>query len=220
MPKTGRRMRSAEFGPAMLRVAGWPIESIDGVCSKHLANDVDHWLAQKKQIAQQAAQISDSLYSLVPNIPRKDTRAKVLALRRFLHSSTKACPRQPLHSLLSSKFVPSELKERIVSHSKVRENHDEEYRQLECLYESSLASERRELYRLAGDPVFQKALYLASSTTLRALQLGTQEKRQSLKLEQTLHSYVMRAVGRATPNALWAGVVLELCWIKARSRLK
>lgn len=210
MRSTSCKMRSSEFGPALLRVAGWPIETIDGLCSKHLADDVEHWLAQKEEIAQEAAQISELLYSLIPNIPCKGTRAKVLALRRLLHRSTKAFPPPLLHSLLSSGLVPSELKDTIVRHAAARENHAEQYRRLECLYESSLTSEKSELYRLAGDPVFQKALYLASPTTFRALQSGTQhKKKRNSKIEQTLHAYVMRSVGRATPNALWAGVALE-----------
>lgn len=210
MRQTTRQMRSSAFGPAMLRIAGWPTETIDGLCSKHLADEVDHWLAQKEQIVQEAAQISNSLHSLIPKIPRKDTRANVLALRRSLRRSTEVLPRRLLHSLLPSELVPLELKETIVSHSAVRENHLEKYRQLKHLYELSLTAERQELYRLVGDPLFQKALYLASPTTFRALQSGARKtKKRSAKLEQTLHSYVIRSVGRATPNALWAGVVLE-----------
>lgn len=209
--KTSRRVQSLDLGPFIIRVASWPVETIDKLCSPRLTEEVDRWLEREKIVCRDSVRLSEFLHTLIPSIQDNVFRATVLSFRRCIYRSADPVPNSLFEPLLSSKVVPLELKELIRSHLEARVALTVQWRELKLAYKSSLAAEQNELRRITSDSAFRKALYLASPMAFQALKTGRHglRERQKRQLDLTLHSYVMRSVGRATPNGLWAGVVIE-----------
>lgn len=88
----------------------------------------------------------------------------------------------------------------------------------EAAYAAAIERQRAALWSAtAGDPAFRRALALSNPALLRALPAapGPRNKRQR-HLETSLYRYLARAVARAEPNGLWAGVAL--CRLGDRER--
>ncbi len=207
---TQRQMGRLDLGPAIIRAAAWPIETIDRLRSPELALAADHWLDQEEIVRRDSARLSECLYQLVPTIADDALRAAVLSLRRFIRRSTNPPP-VPLNELLrSSHEVPPELRHLLRRQSEALSALAEQRTALVRQYEASLADERKEVYRISRDPAFQKALYIASPRAFRALfEAESSERELPRRLDLTLYAYIMRSVGRAAPNGLWAGVAME-----------
>jgi hypothetical protein len=202
-------MRHVDLGPVIARVAGWPIETVAELHSASLTVRVDKWLQAEQSVRARAAALSEILYAVVPTISDAATRADVLLLRRHVHNSTSPLPDR-LVTAVSAAVADRPAAELIGRESRARTALAAGRRELETAYASSLAAERAELCRIAEQPAFRKALFIASPTAFDAVVRGDlNADRLSRKLVDTLHSYVMRSVGRATPNGLWAGVALE-----------
>jgi hypothetical protein len=199
------------LAPIILRVAGWPVETIARLRSPDLAEGVDRWLDRHEALCREAARLSELLHDLIPCIGEGPRRAAALVLRRHLHRSADPVPDALLTPLLTWLSLPAVAGEFLRRHVSARLALALEWRQLEFAYESSLAAELAELRRLAAAPDFLKALCLASPAAFRALTApaGRARSGRQWKRDLTVYAYLMRAVGRATPNGLWAGVALE-----------
>lgn len=82
-------------------------------------------------------------------------------------------------------------------------------------YDRVFQQERQQLWKMtAADERFMKALYLSNSIVAQkareylALWQQHSYNKTIRRLENTLYRYLARAVGRTTPNGLWAGVGL------------
>lgn len=204
-------MQNLNLGPIIVRAASWPIETIEELHSPHLTENVDKWIRHEDIIFQEAESISASLYKLIPTLHDDSFRHKVLSLRRYIYRTTDPFPSSIIEPVIYSKEIPQYLKKEIHSHSNNRITLAVERSKLQLEYKVSLITERNELYRIAHDPLFQKAIYIASPETFKKFIKMEKncEKEQLKKIDFTLYSYVMRSVGRATPNGLWAGVAME-----------
>ncbi|WP_157963710.1 lantibiotic dehydratase [Actinocorallia populi] len=202
-------MSCVDLGPVVARVAGWPIETVAELHSASLTARLDQWLQAEQSIRAQAAAVSEILYAVVPTISDAATRAKALLLRRHVHNSTSPLP-DCLVTAVSAAVADRPAVELIRRESRARTALAARRRELETAYASSLATEQAELCRIAEQPAFRKALFLASPVAFDAVMRAERDaSRLDRKLVATLHSYVMRSVGRATPNGLWAGVAVE-----------
>lgn len=204
-------MQHLNLGPIIIRAASWPIETIDKLQSPYLAEAVDLWIEQEKIIRLNSADLSASLYTLIPTIHDDVSRHNVLSFRRYIHRTTDPIPNSLINPVLSLKMISQRLRELINCHSEARITLAAERRKLEIKYESSLIAEHDELRLIASDPVFQKALYIASPTAFEKF-IKTErscERGGLKKIDFTLYSYIIRSVGRATPNGLWASVAVE-----------
>lgn len=199
------------MGPLLVRVAAWPVETLDGLRSPQLAARVDRWIEREEATRAAGHAFADRLHDLVPQLRDVRGRRAVLALRRCLHNSTAPLPERPLTEALEAAEVPGPVKAALREAEAARQGLRGERLRLTEAYDAARARERAQLFRIVAEPAFLKALYLSSPATFAGwerFRAGSSRAR-SRPLEATLFAYVMRAVGRATPSGLWAGVGLE-----------
>jgi hypothetical protein len=204
------RDQGLNIGPILFRCACFPIEMANPLISSGLAEAANSWLDREAELQSRSNALSEELYRIVPNEPDRKTRAQLIALRRALHGSLQLVPAALLDSALASPTVSGDIKSRLARHAADRLEFAVDRERLDQLYDDALARERAELFSVTADEAFRKALCVASPGTLGALaRLPSATEKQRRRLEETLHSYLMRAVGRATPNGAWSGVAME-----------
>ena len=197
--------------PLIFRIAGWPVETIRGLRSVDLAHRVDLYVEREAAIRRAADELSDRIHPLVPLTSNREARRKLLALRRALHRSTAPVAiTEPLVSELIEE-VPEALRIDLRKDCVRRCELAQERGRLEELYGRRLRAELTQLYLIAGEDRFQKALAIASPAAFDEFSRWRTDRSERLdwRLIRTLLQFVLRAVGRATPNGLWAGVALE-----------
>jgi hypothetical protein len=198
------------LGPAILRVAGWPIETLDGLRSQQLTKQIDDWIEREEHIRRESSRLVDKLHGIIPSLGEREIRRLALELKRLLHSTLEPLP--PTKALLANESVYRVIGPEVLACAAHRNEHAAERAEIEKAYAAELERAGGALDQIVSDERFQRALCLASSSVFRQwrnLGKGTASRRSRERLQSTLHRYLMRAVGRATPNGLWAGVVLE-----------
>lgn len=208
----GSSPQSGTLGPAILRIAGWPIETIQALRSAELAERVDAWIRDDEVIRRDSEDLGQQLERLVPRIEDRRTRRMALDIKRFIHGSTRPLPEPQTTGLLSDPLVQRALGPKLKTAVAQRLSHAAERDAIELAHAAEIERARNELDRIAGDERFLRALCVASPSTYRQWQHARHHavaRRSRQRLQSTLHRYVMRAVGRATPNGLWAGITLE-----------
>jgi lantibiotic biosynthesis dehydratase-like protein len=204
--------QSRNLGPAILRIAGWPIESMEALRSAAFAARVDAWISDDEGIERDGEDLAQGLERLVPEIKDRRTRRMALDIKRFVHGSTRPLPEPQATDLLREPLVERALGEGLKAARARRLSHAAERDAIELAHTAEIERARTELERIAGEERFLRALCLASASTYRQWQHARRhavDRRSRERLQSTLHRYVMRAVGRATPNGLWAGITLE-----------
>ncbi len=200
------------LGPAILRVAGWPIESLDGLRSQQLTKRIDDWIGNEDEIRRESDGLAAELYKIIPRLGDRTVRRLALELKRSLHGSLEPLPERLTEGLLKDEIVHLAIGPPILAAVESRNRHAAERAEIERAHTVELERASAVLDGLVSDERFQRALYLASPSVFRQWQnsrKGSSSRRSRLRLQSTLHRYLMRAIGRATPNGLWAGVVLE-----------
>lgn len=194
------------LGPAILRVAGWPIETLAPLRSAGLAARVDAWIAQDEAIADRNGALAARIHACVPGLADPAVRRAALALKRHLHAGTQPPPDTlvaPLRTILGR--VLDEAAQSWRAHAGERAA-------IEAAYAAECVRADAALVRATEDERFRRALCFASPTAFRQCRRAGEAEmspRSSRRLQATLHRYLMRAVGRATPSGLWAGIALE-----------
>ncbi len=204
------RGNGLDVGPVLFRCACFPVEMADSISSPDLTMEADSWLDREENLRSDAEGLVEELYRAVPIEPDRTIRALLLALRRALHGSLQPVPGEMLDGALASCALSYETKSALEGHAASRLHMARDREQFDRMYAEAAARERAALYLVTADDAFRKALYLASPATISALgRLQSASDKQRRRLEETLHSYLMRAVGRAAPNGAWSGVALE-----------
>jgi hypothetical protein len=200
------------LGPAVLRVAGWPIESLDGLRSRQLTKRIDDWIASEDDIRRSSDLLAVELYKIIPLIDERAARRAALDLKRCLHGSLEPVPDRLTENVLKNHKILQAIRPAIRTVVACRSQHAAERAEIEQAHAIELERASTALEGIVSDARFQRALCLASPSVFRQWQAthrGSISRRSRLRLQGTLHRYLMRAVGRATPNGLWAGVALE-----------
>jgi Lantibiotic dehydratase, N terminus len=204
------RAKRLDLGPLLIRRACFPFEMASSITSTALATAATCLLDQEAELQSAGQRVCEELYRTVPGVADRGGRAQLIGLRRILHKSLEPVPQQLLESALASPVLPSALKHSLAQHANHRLHFASERRHFEQLYKDAIGRERAELFLATADESFRKALYVATPTTLAALdRLACLTPKRHRRLEETLHSYLMRAVGRATPNGAWSGVTMQ-----------
>ena len=204
--------RSRNIGPAILRIAGWPIETINALQSPQLAARADEWIRNDDAIRRESDALARRLHEAIPQIDDQRTRRTALELKRYLHGTTQPVPESLVAGVLNHDRVRETLGRALEAATRRRNSHSAERDSIEHAHAAELERARGELDRITSDDRFLRALCLASPSTFRQWQHARRNpinRRNRHRLQSTLHRYVMRAVGRATPNGLWAGIALE-----------
>src|SRR5439155_7712043 len=93
------------LGPAILRIAGWPIESLDGLRSRQLTKRIDDWIDSEEEIRYASDQLDADLYNLVPRVGDRTVRRLALELKRHLNGSLEPLPERLMERLLQDETV-------------------------------------------------------------------------------------------------------------------
>ena len=206
------------LGPAVLRVAGWPIESLDGLRSQQLTKQIDGWIEREEGIRLESVQLADELYKIIPRLGDRAMRRLALELKRHLHNSLEPPPEPLTNVLLENEIVRLAVGPAVLASVACRNQHVAERAEIERAHTAEMERASAALETIVSDKRFQRALCLANPSVFqqwRNSRDGTSSRRRRQRLQSTLHRYLMRAIGRATPNGLWAGVALEDMAIEA-----
>src|SRR5438874_3055137 len=80
------------LGPTILRVASWPIESLDGLRSAQLCKQIDDWIDDEEAIRGESDRLAAALHKIVPQLVDRTIRRLALELKRKLHGSLEPLP--------------------------------------------------------------------------------------------------------------------------------
>lgn len=212
-PPAGEVARDERWlGPAILRVAGWPIESLDGLRSRQLTQRIDDWIGAEAEIRRESDALAIRIHEIIPCLADKTIRRQALALKRSLHGSLSPWPKGLTEGLLDHEAIRPALGPAILAAAARRTSHAAERSAIERAHAAELERASAVLETVVSEASFQRALCLASPSVFHQWQharSGSSSRRSRTRLQGTLHRYLMRAIGRATPNGLWAGVALE-----------
>lgn len=204
-------MRAHEPAPFIFRIAGWPVETIQDIRSSAFSAEIDLLIHDEAQVRATADELSRELHREVALAPAGETRALLLSVRRALYRTTSPLAPEILGRLRSIPDLSTALAERLANDEAMRRTTDAKRRDLKRRYGERVAAERHALFTIAAQHRFRNALIAASPIVAARWErlLSTGSLRADRKLTATLWAYAMRAVGRATPNGLWAGVSIE-----------
>lgn len=208
----GEAAQARRLSPAILRIAGWPIETLDSLRSEHLVKRVDDWISNDDAIRHDSQMLALELYKTIPSLGDRRMRGLALELKRFLHRTVQPPPECLAARLLKDDTISQTIGPAILTAIDRRNDHAAERAGIEHAYAAELERASGALDSITGDDRFLRALCLASPSTFLQWQnarVTPTNERGRQRLQGTLHRYLMRAIGRATPNGLWAGIALE-----------
>jgi hypothetical protein len=207
MPRQARRL-----SPAILRIAGWPIETLDDLRSQPLVKRIDDWIGNGEIICHESEALALELYQAIPRLGDREIRRLLLDLKRLLHRTVQPPPEHLVDRLLKHDSIRQTVGPALLVAMDRRRSHAAERANIELAHAAELERAGNALEGLTSDDRFLRALCLASPSTFQQWQnarKGSTDRRNRQRLQATLHRYLMRAIGRATPNGLWAGIALE-----------
>lgn len=216
--ESGGTGRPRWLGPAILRIAGWPIESLDSLRSQQLTNRIDDWLVSEGEIHRESDVLAVELYKVVPRLGERTLRRLALELKRHLHGTVEPLPERLTGPILAHEITRRAIGPGILAAIQHRNKHAADRADIERAHTVELERARAALDEIVSDNRFQRALSLASPSVFRQWrnsQIAPTNRRGQQRLQSTLHRYLMRAIGRATPNNLWTGVALEDMTVEA-----
>ena len=77
---------------ALLRVAAWPVETLERFTAPELAEAASQLAAMTAEIERRSASLIDALHETVPAVPDREVRAYLLATKRSIHAGTAVLP--------------------------------------------------------------------------------------------------------------------------------
>ena len=196
--------------PFIFRVASWPIETLLPLRSPSFTSEVDALIEAEASIQASGEKLSALLYKEVPKLQDRRERAMLLRVRRHLFGSTEPLQRPDISALLAIPGLRDRWNE-ILRDDEVRQRLAAQRLNLKSIYSTTINQETRGLLQCTSTLRFRKALIAASASAARHWEevCYSDPQRVTQRLIATLWGYVLRAVGRPTPNSLWAGITLE-----------
>ncbi|WP_025034668.1 lantibiotic dehydratase [Bradyrhizobium sp. DOA9] len=210
------------LGPAILRIAGWPIECLEPLRASELCQRIDRWIGHEDEIRHDSRLLAAQLHELIPKIPDRRLRGLALSLKRALAGTLHPLPDRLTGVLLQDAGISAAVGPALLALAADRERHAAERAAIEQAHGAEMQRAGTALDQIVGEAQFQRALCLASSSLYAQYRKARQvppSRRGRQRLQSVLHRYLMRAIGRATPNGLWAGVALETVTHGARAKL-
>jgi len=194
----------------VMRIAGWPIETLDTFEARNLASAANRLAQQDSVIEAGQEALTSDLYRIIPAVGDHNARRWLLRVRRVAHQGLEPWPAPSASVEASLAQAPDALAWLEQARLARAERHTLAL-DLEVMHRTACDSQRRTLRQVAGDPAFCRALALANPRVaarwLRHLQNEVKGTKAVRQLESTVLHYLLRAVGRTTPRGAWAGAV-------------
>jgi hypothetical protein len=204
--------KARPLGPAILRVAAWPIDTLEVLRSPNHSSRIDRWIAHEGEIQRTSRLLAAQLRELIPNMEQRKARSAALSLKRALTRTCGPLPPRLSQSVLQNAAIPAALRRALLDDAGERERHAAERANIEEAHSAELDRAGAALDNIVQERDFQRALCVASASLFdqfRKARCATPSRRSRQRLQSVMHRYLMRAIGRATPNGLWAGVAVE-----------
>src|ERR1700760_1259420 len=93
------------LGPTILRVAGWPIESLDGLRSPALCKRIDDWIDNEEAIRRESDVLAIAVHEIISRLQDRTVRRLALDLKRRLHGGLELLPERLTEGLLKDNVV-------------------------------------------------------------------------------------------------------------------
>lgn len=190
---------------AVLRIAAWPIETVDDFAAADLARRADQLAAAAADVDQRRERFVARIHAAVPGAPGRAARAWMLAVKRHAFGSLLPLPERPADVNTIDPFVLDAIRAEDAARRALAERTEA----FDAAYAAEMERQRAALRQHAGTARFQKALLLSNPEVARRWQAADGRglpPARARRLESTVFHYLMRAMGRPTPNGAWAGV--------------
>jgi hypothetical protein len=204
-------LSSLPDAPLIFRIAGWPIETLEDLRCPRFAASVDAFIAEAAEIRAASERLSEAIHREVPKLSDRRDRAVVLHARRYLFQTVAPLPAVDLDRVLAVSGLCPPVRDRIADDDAVRHRLERKRQDLIRRHDRTTAAERSHLFSIASEPTFRKALIVASPSAGRLWERLRVSGIADVPdpLTATIWRYLMRAIGRATPHSLWAGITIE-----------
>jgi hypothetical protein len=193
---------------AVLRVAAWPIEITERFAAPQLAESARRVLAAERQILARRQETLAILEKAVPIVSGRRARAWLLAVKRLIYNGWETFPEPPADVTAQIGAVPG-LTHRLGSERTGRSRYAAGLAELDMTHDAELDRQRAALASITAEARFARALALANPVVAREWRRRhptSPTTARQRRLETTVFRYLMRAIGRATPQGAWAGV--------------
>jgi hypothetical protein len=196
---------------AVFRICAWPIESLDRFVATDLAAEARQLDENESELQRRSELLSQQLHFLVPRLGHRASRHWVLDVKRALHKTATlwrpaTCEVRDLMAATSPQVWASiclEEQQRLELRLQVS--------CFETRWQNVTNRQREALEEIADDPSFVRALLVASPRLAdqwmrRKVGSAAVDRKRRRQLNSVVLRYLLRAVGRPTPQAAWAGV--------------
>jgi hypothetical protein len=199
-----RSVRAAEvLEHAVLRVAAWPIESLEPFAAPALAAAADAIAAQGASAMRRGRALAATLYEAVAGENDIEVRRGLLALRRALYRGAGPLPPVPAG-------VRADLAAHLGREAAARQCLEDRRRQFEGALSAELDRQRLALRALTADPAFGRALAMDDPDLYRrwvaVAGRPLSGRSRHRRIEAAVLHHLTRAVSRPAPHGCWAGV--------------
>jgi Lantibiotic dehydratase, N terminus len=198
---------------AVLRVAAWPVETVDRFEGTSLATKASTVTDQQDAMCEEASELAQAIHAVVPHATDAGSRRWLLGTRRALHGwrgqtsgweLPEELPRRPLD------LGVDEVSRWIDRMDEVRHALVAARVAFAAAHDAQMRREVEALREIASDERFRCALTVAEPVVAdRWAAVRDQppsDKARIRRLENTLMRYLLRSCGRPTPGGGWAGV--------------
>src|SRR3954465_3893159 len=97
--------KARPLGPAILRVAAWPIDTLEVLRSPNHSARIDRWIAHEGDIQRTSRLLAAQLRELIPNMEQRKARSAALSLKRALTRTCGPLPPRLSQSVLQNAAI-------------------------------------------------------------------------------------------------------------------
>jgi lantibiotic biosynthesis dehydratase-like protein len=199
---------------ALLRVANLPFDSLAALHAGPFLQDLEDLLGAEHTLSEEARSLADLLHAAAGESTGDPERAKgrfaVLRLRRAVHNGRRlrGSDMEKGRGLLGT-----HVRERLSRYEMWLERRERAREACEASFGEALRRDRRELLRIACEPLVEHGIYLASRSLLPKLrQLARSDAGRFSHDERhtaaKLAAYVARMAAKTSPNGMFCSVAL------------
>jgi hypothetical protein len=199
---------------AILRVAAWPIDTVDRFAAPGLEALARRALAAEAVVAARRDHTLAALEHAVPTIADRRLRAWLLQAKRHVYSGDAPLPACPEKLLAEFAATAPEASMALADEYQARQELSVLVRSVDREWRAELSRQRDVLRQITLEARFLRALSMANPAVAERwehradmrVDQPRSDKARHVRLEASVFRYLMRAAGRATPQGAWAGV--------------
>ena len=191
----------------ILRSANWAVETILPFSNIELSNFCNSINLLEKQIESRADIFINEIYNTVQLVNDKKSKFYLINLKRqvFNKKTILNIPNQKIKKELEKLPIFYSI---LLQELEFRKEYNNKIKLYNEKYSIEIEHQNEILFKICSETKFKKALIFANLEFYHSLKsyFSQKTKKTDNRKIATLFFYLMRAVGKPTPNMLWAGV--------------